>query len=98
MNGKILQREGAIVKVKKVIAVFLAAALLLAMAACGDNSGNSGSQPEKSSSTAVSAVNGGSSAATESTGETGADPLSPYGEAITVNFGADMAEIGRAHV
>lgn len=78
-------------KVKKVITGFLAAALLLVMAACGDNSESSGSQPEKSSGTAVSAANEENSATTESTAETNADPLSPYEETITVNFGADMA-------
>ena len=68
-------------KAKKLVAGFLAAALLLTMAACG---GDSGSESSSQASSASSA------AETSSTAEAEVDPLAPYEETITVNMGADM--------
>lgn len=75
-------------KAKKLIAGFLAAALLLTLSACGEGSGiESGSQVSSAASTAET-----STADVEASGtvEAEVDPLAPYEETITVNMGADM--------
>lgn len=79
-------------KAKKLIAGFLAAALLLTMAACGGDSGSESSSQASSASSAAetSTVDEESTAETSSMAETEVDPLAPYEETITMDFGADM--------
>lgn len=79
-------------KAKKLVAGFLAAALLLTMAACGGDSGSESSSQASSASSAAetSTVDEESTAETSSTAEAEVDPLAPYEETITVNMGADM--------